>query len=84
EVKSSKKYQGDKDSSAWDFRIVITGASNSDPRKASKIIDGYLRQKEFIVINVNKPRSESFSLRWDTPLDLEKEIEGLKDNKHST
>jgi len=38
-----------------------------------------LRQKEFIVIDLNKPRSESFSLRWDTPLDLEKEI----DNKHS-
>ncbi|CAG8768410.1 22119_t:CDS:2 [Dentiscutata erythropus] len=45
---------------------------------AAKIIDGYLRQKEFIVINVNKPRSESFSLRWDSPLDLEKEIEALK------
>jgi len=63
---------------------IISPYTDVDPRKASKIIDGYLRQKEFIVIDLNKPRSESFSLRWDTPLDLEKEIETLKDNKHST
>ncbi|CAG8563128.1 1452_t:CDS:2 [Cetraspora pellucida] len=50
---------------------------------ASKIIDGYLRQKEFIVIDLNKPRIKSFLLRWNTPLDLEKEIKGLKDKKHS-
>ncbi|RHZ77994.1 hypothetical protein Glove_168g297 [Diversispora epigaea] len=60
---------------------IIAPYTDADPHMVAKIIDGYLRQKEFIVINVNKPRSESFSLRWDSPLDLEKEIEALKDNK---
>ncbi|POG69266.1 hypothetical protein GLOIN_2v1777358 [Rhizophagus irregularis DAOM 181602=DAOM 197198] len=50
---------------------------HADQHKASKVIDGYLRQKEFVVIDINKPRSESFSLRWDTPLNLEKEIKSL-------
>ncbi|RHZ76313.1 hypothetical protein Glove_199g114 [Diversispora epigaea] len=60
---------------------IISPYTDADPRKFAKIIDGYLRQKEFIVIDLNKPRSESFSLQWVTPLNLEKEIEALKDNK---
>ncbi|CAB5352607.1 unnamed protein product [Rhizophagus irregularis] len=56
---------------------IISPYTDADPHKASKVIDGYLRQKEFVVIDINKPRSESFSLRWDTPLNLEKEIESL-------
>ncbi|RHZ81402.1 hypothetical protein Glove_120g135 [Diversispora epigaea] len=63
--------------------IDIHFYTDADLRKSAKIIDEYLRQKEFIVIDLNKPRSESFSLQWDTLLDLEKEIEILKDNKHS-
>ncbi|CAG8650377.1 3270_t:CDS:1, partial [Diversispora eburnea] len=42
---------------------IISPYTDADPRKASKIIDSYLRQKEFIVIDLNKLRSESFSLR---------------------
>ncbi|PKY61475.1 hypothetical protein RhiirA4_486518 [Rhizophagus irregularis] len=56
---------------------IISPYTDADPHKASKVIDGYLRQKEFVVIDINKPRSESFSLRWDTPFNLEKEIELL-------
>ena len=56
---------------------IISPYTDADPHKASKVIDGYLRQKEFVVIDINKLRSESFSLRWDTPLNLEKEIESL-------
>ncbi|CAB5351829.1 unnamed protein product [Rhizophagus irregularis] len=56
---------------------IISPYTDADPHKASKVIDGYLRQKEFVVIDINKPRSESFSLRWNTPLNLEKEIESL-------
>lgn len=56
---------------------IISPYTDADLHKASKVIDGYLRQKEFVVIDINKLRSESFSLRWDTPLNLEKEIESL-------
>jgi len=56
---------------------IISPYTDADPHKASKVIDGYLRQKEFVVIDINKLRSESFSLRWDIPLNLEKEIESL-------
>ena len=56
---------------------IISPYTDADPHKASKVIDGYLRQKEFVVIDINKPRSESFSLRWDTPFNLKKEIESL-------
>ncbi|RHZ68646.1 hypothetical protein Glove_294g85 [Diversispora epigaea] len=45
---------------------IISPYTDADLRKASKIIDRYLRQKEFIVIDLNKLRSKSFSLRWDT------------------
>ena len=41
---------------------IISPYTDADPHKASKVIDGYLRQKEFVVININKLRSESFSL----------------------
>jgi flavodoxin len=56
---------------------IISPYTGANPHKASKVLDGYLRQKEFVVININKPRSKSFSLRWDTPLNLEREIESL-------
>ncbi|GBB96073.1 hypothetical protein RclHR1_02680007 [Rhizophagus clarus] len=56
---------------------IISPYTDADPHKASKVLDGYLRQKEFVVIDINKPRSESFSLRWDTPLNLEREIKSL-------
>ncbi|UZN99876.1 uncharacterized protein OCT59_001141 [Rhizophagus irregularis] len=59
------------------FADIISPYTDADPHKDSKVINGYLRQKEFVVIDINKPRSESFSLRWDTPLNLEKEIESL-------
>ncbi|CAG8572934.1 7106_t:CDS:2 [Funneliformis mosseae] len=42
---------------------IISPYTDSDLHKASKVINGYLRQKEFVVININKLRSESFSLR---------------------
>ena len=56
---------------------IISPYTDADPHKASKVLDGYLRQKEFVVIDINKPRFESFSLRWDTPLNLEREIKSL-------
>ncbi|PKB94868.1 hypothetical protein RhiirA5_437883 [Rhizophagus irregularis] len=56
---------------------IISPYIDADPHKTSKVIDGYLRQKEFVVIDINKLRSEFFLLQWDTPLNLEKEIESL-------
>ncbi|CAG8747475.1 16996_t:CDS:1, partial [Cetraspora pellucida] len=51
------------ESSIQKLADIISPYTNVDLRKASKIIDSYLRQKEFIVIDLNKPRSKSFSLR---------------------
>ncbi|CAI2180097.1 3789_t:CDS:1, partial [Funneliformis geosporum] len=42
---------------------IISPYTDTDLHKASKVLNGYLRQKEFVVIDINKPRSESFSLR---------------------
>jgi hypothetical protein len=42
---------------------IISPYTDADPHKASKVLDGYLRQKEFVVIDINKPKSESFSLQ---------------------
>ncbi|CAI2189055.1 18769_t:CDS:2 [Funneliformis geosporum] len=42
---------------------IISSYIDADPHKASKVLDGYLRQKEFVIIDINKLRSESFSLR---------------------
>jgi len=51
-------------------RIVRQYTDN--PKKASKIIDRHLRNREFIVFDLTKPSDDPFSVRlgWDTPLDL--------------
>src|SRR2546429_1560113 len=57
--------------------LTLCPYTDADSHKASKVINGYLRQKEFVVIDINKLRSEFFSFRWDTSLNLKKKIESL-------
>ncbi|CAG8709301.1 4382_t:CDS:1, partial [Ambispora leptoticha] len=48
-----------------------------DVKSASMIINSYLRKSEFIVFDLNRAEDNPLAirLRFDTPLDLQKEIE---------
>ncbi|RIB11655.1 hypothetical protein C2G38_93109 [Gigaspora rosea] len=48
-----------------------------DVKNASMVINKYLRKGEFIVFDLNKPEDDphAIRLRFDTPLDLRKEIQ---------
>ena len=48
-----------------------------DIKNASMVINKYLRKKEFIVFDLSKLEDDphAIRLRFDTPLDLQKEIE---------
>ncbi|CAG8813490.1 14168_t:CDS:1, partial [Dentiscutata erythropus] len=53
------------------IRIVRQYAD--DPKKASKIIDKHLRDRDFVVFDFTKPVGDSLAIRlgWDTPLKLD-------------
>ncbi|RHZ57330.1 hypothetical protein Glove_390g43 [Diversispora epigaea] len=48
-----------------------------DVKNASMVINSYLRKGEFIVFDLDRPEDDPLAirLRFDTPLDLQKEIE---------
>ncbi|RHZ57347.1 hypothetical protein Glove_390g81 [Diversispora epigaea] len=48
-----------------------------DVKNASMVINSYLRKGEFIVFDLDKPEDDPLAIRlkFDTPLDLQKEIE---------
>jgi len=57
-----------------------------DVKNASMVINKYLRKGEFIVFDLNKPEDDphAIRLRFDTPLDLRKEIQlRLKNNEEA-
>ncbi|CAH1769073.1 15256_t:CDS:1, partial [Entrophospora sp. SA101] len=62
-----------------DIQRVIRQYIEEDPRKASRVINNYLRNGEFIVFDTNVPISNPMSIRvgWMSPLDLKKEIKSL-------
>jgi len=62
--------------STEDIARIIRQYIEEDPRKASKIINNYLRNGEFIVFDTTVPISDPMSIRvgWMNPLNLEKEI----------
>ena len=45
-----------------------------DPKKASKIIDKHLRDRNFVVFDFTKPIDDPLAIRlgWDMPLKLNK------------
>jgi hypothetical protein len=53
-----------------------------DVKNASMVISKYLRKGEFIVFDLNKPEDDphAIRLRFDTPLDLRKEIQLRQEN----
>ncbi|CAG8820192.1 21032_t:CDS:2, partial [Cetraspora pellucida] len=55
----------------------IAGRYTDDVKNASMVINSYLRKGEFIVFDLNKAEDDPLAirLRFDTPLDLQKEIE---------
>ncbi len=65
--------------STEDIARIIRQYIEKDPRKASRVINNYLRNREFIVFDKTVPISDPMSIRlgWMNPLDLEKEIKLL-------
>ena len=65
--------------STEDIARIIRQYIEKDPRKASRVINNYLRNREFIVFDTTVPISDPMSIRvgWMNPLDLEKEIKLL-------
>ncbi|CAG8557631.1 10028_t:CDS:2, partial [Cetraspora pellucida] len=55
----------------------IVGRYTDDIKSASIVINSYLRKSEFIVFDLNRAEDDllAIRLRFDTPLDLQKEIE---------
>jgi len=55
----------------------IVGRYTDDVKSASMVINSYLRKSEFIVFDLNRAEDDRLAirLRFDTPLDLQKEIE---------
>jgi len=70
-------------SSYEDISKIIKRYTN-DVKDASMVINSYLRKGEFVVFDLDKPEDDPLAirLRFDTPLDLRKEIQlRLKNNE---
>jgi hypothetical protein len=54
-----------------------------DVKNASMVINNYLRRGEFIVFDLTRPKDDPLAirLRFDTPLNLQKEIEARQKRK---
>jgi len=61
----------------------IIGRYTDDVKNASMVINSYLRKNEFIVFDLTRSEDDPLAirLRFDTPLDLQKEIELRQKNK---
>jgi hypothetical protein len=57
-----------------------------DVKNASLVINSYLRRGEFIVFDLTRPEDDPLAirLRFDTPLNLQKEIEARKRRKEKS
>ena len=64
----------------------IIGRYTDDVKNASMVINSYLRKGEFIVFDLDRPEDDALAirLRFDTPLNLQKEIELRQKNKKRT
>ena len=63
----------------------IIGRYTDNVKNASKVINSYLRKNEFIVFDLTRSEDDPLAirLRFDTPLNLQKEIE-LRQKKKQT
>ena len=64
----------------------IIGRYTDDVKNASMVINSYLRKNEFIVFDLTRSEDDPLAirLRFDTPLNLQKEIELRQKNKKRT
>jgi hypothetical protein len=64
----------------------IAGRYTDDVKNASMVINSYLRKKEFIVFDLTRSEDDPLAirLRFDTPLNLQKEIEARKKCKEKS
>ena len=58
------------------FRSKIIRRYTDDVKNASMVINSYLRKGEFVVFDLTRPEDDPLAicLRFDTPLNLQKEI----------
>ena len=64
----------------------IAGRYTDDVKNASMVINSYLRRGEFIVFDLTRPEDDPLAirLRFDTPLNLQKEIEARQKRKEKS
>ena len=61
----------------------IVGRYTDDVKDVSMVINSYLRKGEFVVFNFDKHKDDPLAirLRFDTPLDMQKEIEARRKHR---
>ena len=64
----------------------IAGRYTDNMKNASMVINSYLRRGEFIVFDLTRPEDNPLAirLRFDTPLNLQKEIEVRQKRKEKS
>jgi hypothetical protein len=64
----------------------IVGRYTDDVKNASMVINSYLRKGEFVVFDLTRPEDDPLAirLRFDTPLNLQKEIEARQKRKEKS
>ncbi|PKK59882.1 hypothetical protein RhiirC2_719501 [Rhizophagus irregularis] len=63
--------------------FMIVGRYTDNVKGASMVINSYLRKGEYVVFNLTRPEDDPLAicLRFDTPLNLQKEIEARQKRK---
>jgi hypothetical protein len=66
--------------------LKVTGQSTDDVKNASMVINSYLWKGEFVVFDLTRPEDDSLAirLRFNTPLNLQKEIEARQKRKEKS
>ena len=66
------------------FKIIRCYTDNV--KNAFMVINSYLRKKEFIVFDLTRPKDDPLAIRlkFDTPLDLQKEIKARQKRKEKS
>ena len=64
----------------------IVGRYTDDVKGASMVINSYLQKGEFVVFDLTRPKDDPLAirLRFDTPLNLQKEIEVRQKRKEKS
>ena len=72
-------------SSYEDISKIIQGYTD-DVKNASMVINSYLRKGEFVVFDLTRSEDDPLAirLRFDTPLNLQKEIEARQKRKEKS